>query len=475
MKTPLLVLGLGTILLPALCAEPALTIYNQSFAVVRDSVPLDLKPGINDVQFSGMTAHLEPDSVILRDPAGKTSLQILEQSYRNDPVSQELLLSLFEGKTIDFFIKQPNKPDQTVQGRIVRSGFKRNSAPVIEVDGQLRFGLPGQPIFPSLGDGTVLNPTLSWKLNAEKAAKLDAEIAYVTEGFTWEAAYNLVAPETGDQADLVGWITVVNNSGKTFPDAKIKLMAGDVHKIVQSDKNRASDRREMLYAAPAAPAPVVTEKAFDEFHLYSLGNPTTLRDQETKQVEFVRATGVNAARIYVYDGSKPPGWRVGMSYGEGGYGDSGNTKVNVYREFKNSKENHLGIPLPKGRLRIYRQDEDRQLEFVGEDSIDHTPKDEIVRVRVGDSFDLKGERKQLDYHVSSSNHHADETNQITVKNHKKEPVEIRVVEHMCRWENWEIRKTSQPFEKKDSQTVEFRVPLQPDEEKSIQYRVYYSW
>lgn len=194
-------------------------------------------------------------------------------------------------------------------------------------------------------------------------------------------------------------------------------------------------------------------------------------------MEFVRATGVKMERIYVYDGAQLGGWRVGMSYGENpGYGTESNKKVSVYREFKNSLENNLGIPLPKGRVRFYTQDSaDQSLQFVGENSLDHTPKDETVRLYTGDSFDLVGERKRLDFQVNNANHWARESFEIKLRNHKKEPVEIRVVEHLFRWANWEIKEKSQGFEKKDAQTIEFRVALKPDEEKTVTYTVNYSW
>jgi len=457
-------------------AEPALTIYNQNFAVVRDSVPLDLKAGVTEARYADMVSQLEPDSVILRDPSGKIKFQILEQSYRNDPVTQELLLSLFEGKTIDFFIKESNKPDATVQGKIIRSGYKTHTQPVIEVNGKVQFNLPGLPVFPSLGDDTVLNPTLAWKIDSAKDAKFDAELAYVTGGFTWEADYNIVSPEKSNSVDLVGWVTVKNESGKTFKEARVKLMAGDVNKIQPSAPRPVAYAMKAM-AAREEMAPPVTEKAFDEFHLYTLANKTTLRDRESKQVEFVRATAVKMERIYVYDGAQLGGWRVGMSYGENpGYGSESNKKVSVYREFKNAQENNLGIPLPKGRVRFYTQDAaDQSLQFVGENTIDHTPKDELVRIYTGDSFDLVGERKRTDFTVNSANQRASESFEIKVRNRKKEAAEIRVVEHLFRWSQWEIKDKSQPFEKKDAQTIEFRVPLKPDEEKTITYTVNYSW
>ena len=221
----------------AASAQPALTIYNQDFAVVRDTVPLDLKAGPNAVRYADATAQVEPDSVILRDPAGRHSLQILEQNYRNDPVSQELLLSLFEGKTIDFQserLKDNTTVRELIPGKIIRSGYVPGGAaqqPIIEVREKMQFTLPGEPLFPDLGDDTILKPAFNWLLQSDKPGKFAAEVGYITGGFDWSASYNLVSPEKGDIVDLVGWITMTNNSGKTFENAKIKLMASDVNKI----------------------------------------------------------------------------------------------------------------------------------------------------------------------------------------------------------------------------------------------------
>jgi len=475
---PLLWAGLALLPANSFAAEPALTIYNQNFAVVRDTVPLDLKAGVNDVRFSDVTAMAETDSVILRDSSGKVNLQVLEQSYRNDPVSQSFLLSLNEGRTIDFFVRQSNKADYTVQGKIIRSGYgaggQNQTQPIIEVDGKLQFTLPGEPRFPSLGDDTILNPTLSWKLNSSAAGKLDAELAYVTNGLSWHADYNIVAGEKSDIIDLVGWVTFDNQSGKTFRDAKIKLMAGDVNKVQPQRMERQYGMKAAMDMAPGA-APAVTEKSFSEFHLYMIGRPTTLRDHETKQVEFVRAQGVNAPRLFVYDGATPTYGFYQMMRGSGDYGIPMNKKVWVLREFKNSKENKLGMALPKGRLRFYQQDEDKQLEFIGENEIDHTPKDETIRVYVGNSFDITGERRRTDYKVNSSNNWVDESFEIKLRNHKKEAVEVRAVEHLSRYDNWDVKEKTDDFTKLDSHTIEFREKLKPDEEKIITYRVHYSW
>jgi hypothetical protein len=463
-------------------ANPALTIYNQNFAVVRDSVPLDLKAGVNTVRYTDATAQVEPDSVILRDPTGDHSLQILEQNYRNDPVSQELLLSLFEGRTIDFEktrLRDNTDTTEIIPGKIIRSGYVPGGEaqqPIIEVNGKLQFSLPGQPLFPDLGDDTVLKPTLNWLLQSDKPGQFDAEVGYVTEGLDWSASYNLVSPEKGDLVDLVGWITMNNNSGKTFENATIKLMAGDVNKIQpQAFMSLGGVRKMMMAQSMEASAPAVTEKAFDEFHLYSIARPTTLHDRETKQVEFVHAEKMYAPTIYVYDGAADYRFYGGLNYDQS-WGQSDNKKVLVQREFVNAETNHLGIALPAGKLRFYRRDDDGQLQFVGENTIDHTPRNETIRVTTGNSFDLVGERKQTNFHVDTDNKWLDESFEIKLRNRKKDaPVEIRVVEHLYRWSNWEITAKSDDFRKTDAQTIEFRIPVKPDEEKTVTYTVHYSW
>ena len=461
---------------------PTLTIYNQNFAVVRDTVPLDLQAGVTNVRFANTTAQLETDSVILRDPSGKVALQILEQNYRNDPVSEALLLSLNEGKTIDFQTDLGWGQKKIVPGKIVRSGYAPSGGnmgqPIIEVDGKLQFSLPGQPIFPALADDTILKPTLDWQIRTAKPARLDAELAYLTGGMTWEAAYNVVAPEKSDLVDITGWVTINNQSGKTFKDAKIKLLAGDVSKIQRGEPMPAGFAMRAK-AMPDEEAPTVTEKTFDEYHLYTLERPATLRDHEIKQVEFVRATGVKSQRVYIYDGLKLGnqyrGWAMENIRSNEAFGTESNTKVAVVREFKNSEANHLGLPLPKGRMRFYKQNDDGQPEFTGENTMDHTPKDETLRIFTGNAFDLVGERHRTDWKNDNRAHWADESFEIKLRNHKKETVEIRVLEHLYRWTTWEIVKPSVPFVKTAAQAIEFRVKLDPDEEKTLTYTAHYTW
>lgn len=476
-------------------SQPSLTIYNQDFAVIRQEVPLELKSGVNQVNENEITMHVEPDSVILRDPTGKHSLQVLEQNYRADPISEGMLLSFYEGKTIGF----ETSGGQIVKGKIIRSGYTPHNyfamnrygqnyyqsqmvaasgQPVIEVSGQLRFSLPGIPVFPSLTDDSILKPRLEWLLSTDKPGKFPAELSYVTGGMSWQADYNIVAPEKGDLVDIVGWVTVDNQSGRTFENARIKLMAGDVSKIQPG--LRAAYVMPVEMAAEAAPVPTVREKAFDEYHLYTLERSTTLRDRETKQVEFIHAASVAAKQIYIYEGAKIDpnrynGWNWENIRNDHSYGTESNPKIWVMREFVNSEGNHLGMPLPKGRVRFYRHDDDGQVEFTGENMIDHTPKDETVRIYTGNAFDLTGERRRTNYTVENAKSIATETFEIRVRNHKKEPVEVRVVEHLYRGKNWDITTKSDEYRRKDSQTIEFPVTIAPDGEKVITYTAHYSW
>jgi hypothetical protein len=331
-------------------------------------------------------------------------------------------------------------------------------------------------LFPSLPNDSVLKPTLEWQLNAAIGGPIDTELSYVTEGLSWHADYNVVAPEKGDTVDIVGWVTMDNQSGKTFHDAKIKLMAGDVNKLQQTLRMPMGARARFAQEA----APPVSEKSFDEYHLYTLERPATLRDHETKQVEFVRATGVKSRTLYVYDGAQIEAYRfAGLNQenirDDRDYGTQSNSKVWVMREFSNSESNHLGIALPKGRVRFYRSDADGQMEFTGENSIDHTPRDEVIRMATGNAFDLVGERRRVSFKVDSRGHSMDESFEIKLRNHKKEETEIRVVEHLYRWDNWEITQKSDDFIKTDARTMEFRVAVAPDAEKTIAYTVHYSW
>ncbi len=472
----------------------ALTIYNQDFAVARTSIDLDLHPGLNEVTTPGVTSRLEPDSVVLRDPTGQHAVHVIEQNYDAAVVNQEWLLDKYEGKTIDFQIS----PGQVVQGRIIRAGFQRQpeyspqgqylpgeqAQPLIEVNGKMQFQLPGLPLFPVSTDELLLKPTLRWQIESEKPEHFTAELAYITGGLDWEATYNVVAPESSDvtgeeKADVLGWVTIHNQSGNEFPEARIKLMAGDVAKIQPNGYGFATGANKALMMAEAVSVQSqVTQKPFDDFHLYDLHRTVSLRDGEIKQIQFLDATGVTVKRSYLYDGeaSQLQPIYAGNINQMRGYGlETENTKVHIVEEVKNSEQNHLGIPLPAGRVRLYRRDADGQMEFVGEDTISHTPTEETIRIATGSAFDVKGSRRQTDFHVNQNDRLIDETFEIKVTNQKQQPVKVIVVEHMYRGDNWEIMNKSADFIKRDSHTLEFPVQVPAKGATTLTYSVRYTW
>jgi hypothetical protein len=467
-----------------LAAQTAITVYNGNFGVVRDTVPLELQAGITEQSYSGVTTQLEPESVILRDPTGQVALSVVEQSYRGDPVDQNKLLQMFEGQTIRF-LKTVDGKEVIESGKIIRApstvmttnqygnSQQKQLDPIIEVDGELRTSLPGTPLFPSLGDDSILEPTLSWKLYADQAATIDAQLSYLTGGMTWKSDYNLVLPEEGDQVTLTGWVSIQNNTGTTFEDASIKLIAGDVNKV--EDDNRRRDKvMEMAMASRAAGAPEVEAKKFDEFHMYSLPLATTLRDRETKQVEFIRSEAVQTEKLYVYNGTGGARYYGGLNTNQS-YGQNAQPDVAIYREFKNSEANGLGVALPAGKTRFYRMDSDGQLEFTGENTIDHTPKNETIRVYLGNAFDLVGERTRTDFYKHPSRDMMRESFEIEIRNRSEETVTVQVVEPLYRWSNWAITENSQDFAKTDAQTIEFPVTVGPDQVETISYTVEYTW
>jgi len=470
--------------------------------VVRVRTPLDLKQGVNHIQLSDVTNYLEPDSVILRDPSGQYPLRIMEQDYRADPVSQQSMLHLYEGKQINFLVTR-NGHSEVVSGKIIRSGYApprpptypyysrrygqrqippAMRQPIIEVNGQLRFSLPGEPLFPALTEGSILKPVLSWVIESPKAGHVDAEFSYITSGLGWDATYNVIDPPQGKTLNLIGWVTMHNRSGMTFKNAKIDLMAGTVRKLPLQGYGAAIGG--VIGGLPSAQtlnlAPQVTQQPFDEYHLYKLHRSLTLHDQETKQVEFLRANGIKANLYYVYDGLKLPpnqynGWNMQMIRQNRDFGTEFTRQVRVYRSFANTEANHLGIPLPAGRLRFYREEQDGNLQFLGEAPIEHTSENETVRAYTGNAFDLKGARLRTNYVIDTMRHTLDESFKIRLSNHKTQIAEIRVDEHLYRGYTWEILQHSDPFVKMDSQTIEFRVEVPAGGEKTITYTVHYTW
>jgi len=448
-----------------------LTVYNQNLALVRDLRDLTLKVGVNEVKFTEVAALIDPTSVRFRsltDPAGTS---VLEQNYEYDVVGTSKLLQ----KYVDQEITVVTEDGTTYTGYLL-SGAQDlilGSAPTGGAVSVVKLSTVREIKFPSLPEGLLTKPTLVWKIQAAKAGTHQSEVTYMTSGITWYANYVVMVNEKDDGLDLNGWVTLDNQSGATYTDARLKLIAGDVNVVTPA-------REERVYAVPTAgPAPYAGQKQFEEqaffeYHLYTLQRPATIKDQQTKQIEFTSAAEITATKFYVYDGAQMGSWRYYSPVTDQGYGTQSNPKVYVMLEFVNSERNGLGIPLPKGVVRVYKENPAGGAEFIGEDEIDHTPKDERILLHLGDAFDLVGERKQTNF-LRPGDRTIEESYEIKLRNHKDEDVEIRVGERMFRWSEWTILQASHEYQKKDSRTIEFRVKVPRDGEVTVTYTVRYRW
>ena len=450
------------------------TVYNSNLALVKEVRPFSLKNGINTVSVVDVAAQIDPTSVHFKSLTAPDAVAVLEQDFRYDLISQEKLLQRYLGKEIELQrYGSGGEKTERLRGTLLASAGGR----ILKVGDKLVLNPQGEAILPELPEGLLTKPTLMWTLNSKKAGEHDGEISYLTGGMSWNADYVLVVDKDDAKADLNAWVTVANNSGATFKDAKLKLVAGDVHRAPQP---QGFGRMAYKMAAPRAmeaDSLGMTEKGFFEYHMYSLGRPTTLAENSSKQVEMAAASNIPVRKIFTYDGVQGVQWNSfgDAAYWDPNYGMSSEKKVDVHFEFENRKSSSLGIPLPKGRVRVYKKDDDGSLQLAGEDAIDHTPKDEKVRVKMGEAFDLVGERKRTDFHSDVKGRRFEETFEVRVRNHKDSDATVVVVEHLYRWTNWKIIDASEKWTKKDAQTIEFPVTVKKDGEAVVTYTVKYSW
>jgi hypothetical protein len=426
-----------------------LAVYNQDLALVKDHRSLDLSQGLNEVRFSDVASQIDPTSVHFRsltDPEGTT---VLEQNYEYDIVGSTKLLS----KYLDQQIRLVTQDGQEYVGTLLSGDndvilqAANGQVTVVKLDQIKEF------TFPALPEGLITKPTLVWQVEAASGETHDVEVTYLTNGINWYANYIVVLSDDEKALDLDGWVTLDNRSGASYRDAKLKLIAGDIHR---AQTNGYVVEKAVYEAAPAA-APQVAERPFFEYHLYEVQRPVTVKDQQTKQIEFVTGSDVPANKFFVYDGSQLSFAGYSQPVEDASYGTSSNTKVMVMLEFKNGEEEGLGVPLPAGTLRVFKKDVDGSTLFIG------------------DAFDIVGERVQTDFKIDTDKRFIEESYEITLRNHKAEDIEVRVVEHMYRWSQWQILEESQDHTKTDAQTIEFRVPVKADGEAKVTYTVRYEW
>lgn len=451
-----------------------LTVYNQNFALVKDVRTVNLTKGITSIDVEDVAAKIDPTSVLFKSLTAPNSVSILEQNYQYDLISPQNILNKSVGQLLTFTTFDEQGRPIVQQGTLLNP--PSNGGTVVRGDhGRVTLNPTGQISLERMPEGLHPKPTLNWLLDSDRAGEQQAEISYITDGIGWKADYVALVNKDDTALDLSGWVTLNNQAGATYENAKLTLMAGDVRRQ-QQRSFYAEDARLSAAYAMRAPEPQFQEKSFFEYHMYTMERPTTIRDNETKQLSLLNASNVPVTKEMIYDGRRD-WWRSWWYPGRtgdpgGGYDTSDYHKVNVVLEAKNSKQNHMGMPLPKGTVRVYKLDDTGSQQFIGEDTIDHTPKDEKIRLYVGDAFDVVGDYKRTDYE-KISDRIIEETFEVKIRNHKETPVEVKVVDHV--WSDWKVIQHSHDFVKKDAHTIEFPVKVAKDGETVVTYTIRTEW
>lgn len=435
----------------------AITIYNSNFGLVRETRNVKLDRGRVALSFADVSAHIQPETVHLRSIDDPNALTVLEQNYRFDLLTPRKLLEKYVGKKVKIVRNNEKLGTEEIKEAEV---LAVDGGTVLRVDGEIVSGEPDRFIFPELPKNLVEKPTLVWLLGSQ-APEQRLEVSYLTSEMRWEADYVLVLGKDDDVADLSGWVTLENKSGASYEDAELKLVAGDVQRIVPPVAPQEEGYGYEYAESAAPPAPAFAEEALFEYHLYTLSRKTNLLDNEQKQVSLLEASKLPVKKRLIVQGQNY--WytsRQGQVLT--------NQKVSAYIDFDNSEKNKLGQPLPKGTIRVYKASQGGALEFVGEDSIDHTPRDETVSIKLGESFDVVADQKQVDHRVLGSC--SSETAwEIALRNHK-DRAEIVEVEQPVSG-SYEIVQSSHASTKKDAQTFSFGVTVPARGELKITYRV----
>ena len=438
------------------------TVYNNNYGLVREVRRASLPTGTIELEVSDVAEKIDPTSVAFKSLTAPGQVGIYEQNYRYDLLSPDTLLERFIGRPIRITTIRQEK-DRDIE--VSRKGtlLSLNGGRIVQFgDGEVTINPPGSISVGEVPDNLLARPTLVWLLGNQHRGEQQLEISYLTNGMNWKADYVTIINAEDTALDLTGWVTLDNHSGTAYADAQLKLIAGDVRRVREEIRLGLNARGGLASKKKATPQ--FEEKSFFEYHLYTLGRRTTLVNNETKQMTLLEGLDVPAKKIYAVE--SPP-WAVQASVRGAEKRD-----VQVMIEFENKKEHHLGMALPAGRVRVYKADTDASLQLIGEDKIDHTPKDEKLALIVGNAFDIVAERRQSDYRKIADNV-VELEYELRIRNHKAEAVTIKILEHV--YGDWEILKETHPHQKRDARTIEFQVPVEPDAEATLAYRVRVRW
>ena len=436
-------------------SDVALTVYNSNLALVKDQRNVNFSDKTGELHFMDVASFIMPETVHVRSLDDAKSLQVLEQNYEYDLMSQEKVLDKYVGKKIKLVTWNEDRDRQS----LVEATVLSSEAQIFKINEEIYLGHPGHKIVPEIPNNLISRPTLTWFYENTGKPEQKIEVSYLTSNIGWKADYVAVLGGDDKTMDLSGWVTLDNKSGATYEQARLKLVAGNVNRVEQPYlQEKVYAARAMMVADVAAPQ--FQEKSFFEYHIYDLQRRTTIKNNQTKQINLLEASGIKAVKEY----------RVNAQtyFYQSQYSQDPKQAINVFITFLNKKENNLGMPLPAGTIRLYKKDTDGSEQFAGEDSISHTPEGEKVRLRVGEAFDLVCERKQTDYRITSDRTHESEW-EITLKNRKEEDVVISLVEPFS--SQWKIISSSHPHQKEDAFSARFNIPVAKKSEVVLKYRV----
>lgn len=431
------------------------TVYNNNLALIKDTRKVMLSEGEGELRFMDVAAFIRPVTVHVQSLNAPADLKILEQNYEYDLINTSKLMDKYVGKKVKLMLWNEFQDRKEVVEALLVS--HNDNDPVFQIENEIYLGHPGIRILPELPENLIAQPTLMWQYNNASEEAHQLEVSYLTDELTWNADYIFVVNEEDTGGDISGWVTIDNQSGATYREAKLKLVAGEVQRVEEA----YPERYKLGVMAEMARAPAFEEQAFFEYHIYNLDRRTTIKDRQIKQIRLLEAAGITAQKEL---------WVHGETYYFTTHYRPQKPKepVHVYMKFKNAQDNRLGIPLPAGVMRLYKKDKEGSLQFIGEDRIKHTPKDEEVKLKVGEAFDVVAERTQTDYKQLSTQLY-ESAWEITVRNHKEQEVQVGVIEPLSG--NWQVISESHPHKKLDAFTIRYDVTVPPDAEVKVQYRI----
>jgi len=467
MKTKIAIFILGIVFCPGMIAlaqsltstqedqaNVEVTVYNNNLGLIKDTRKVTLPVAQGELKFMDVAAFINPVTVHAKSLNTPDKFAVLEQNYEYDLIDQNKLLDKYVGKKIKILNWNPYQDKkEIVEAKLISN----NNGQVYEIGDEIYLGHPGVEILPQLPENLIAKPTLMWLFNNTSSQPHQLEVSYLTNNLSWKADYVLVVDQKDAQGDLSGWVTVDNQSGAAYKEAKLKLVAGEV----QTMQQKVPDFDDKMPTSKGVGALQFSEQGFFEYHIYDLARRTTIKDKETKQISLLEANGIKLQKELLVYGVK--------SYFTAYYRpENPKQPVDVYIKFKNSKENQLGMPLPGGIIRLYKEDSAKSLQFIGENQIEHTPKDEEVKLKVGEAFDVVAERRQVDFKQISNTVYESEW-EVTLRNHKPEDTVVGIIEPL--YGDWQVMSESHPHQKLDAFTIRFDVNVPKDGEVKVKYRI----